>query len=209
MRFFANKYSAFTPGTLVSIEKERWVPQVCQIAESIVEAMSATLDNCDGGLYEGNAGIAYMFYRLATNAAFSDMRSDFLERAVMYAKVSEQYVKQTSQKDRASFLLGQAGVHAVSALIHEATSHTDVSEKFLYKYAAIADVCKQIDFLTCGSDEFFVGRAGYLCGALNLNQKLGKQVTITFKGVYCVLWNTYIYFKQVNDIGIDYFKNTN
>lgn len=177
MRFFANKFAAYIPGSQVVIDRARWVPQVCQIAESIMEGMPPTLDNCDGGLYVGNAGIAYMFYHVASNAAFSEMRSDFLDQAVMYSKVAEQYVKQSSGSDKASFILGEAGVHAASALIHEAVGNKDVSAKYLQKYEAIADVCMPIDFLRCGSDELFVGRAGYLCGAVNLNHKLGKQVT--------------------------------
>lgn len=176
MRFFANKFVSYTPGSQVVIDNTRWVPQVCQIAESIVEGMPPTLENCDGGLYVGNSGIAYMFYHIANNAAFSEMRSSFLERAMMYSKVSEQYVKQSSGSDKASFILGEAGVHATSALVHEAVGNSDVSAKYQQKYEAIADVCLPIDFLRCGSDELFVGRAGYLCGVVNLNHKLNKQV---------------------------------
>lgn len=176
MRFFANKFPAFTPGSQVVIDKAKWVAQASQIAESIVEGMPPTLENCDGGLYVGNAGIAYMFYHLAQNQAFSEKRSDFLERAVMYANVSQEYIKHAPQSDKASFILGEAGVHAMSALIYDAVGSADKSGKYLQKYTAIADVCKPLNFLRCGSDELFVGRAGYLCGALNLNYKLQKQV---------------------------------
>ena len=37
-------------------------------------------------------------------------------------------------------------------------------------------ICLPINFFRAGSDELFVGRAGYLCGALLLNCKLGRQV---------------------------------
>lgn len=40
-------------------------------------------------------------------------------------------------------------------------------------YVIAAAVCKSVDFLKGGADEFFVGRAGYLAGALYLQQKLG------------------------------------
>lgn len=175
MRYFENRAPDFVPGSTVGIDKSKWVGQVLQIAESIVEGMPATLDNCDGGLYVGNAGIAYMFYSLAGNEAFRDNRSTFLERAMMYANVSQEYVKHSS-RDKASFILGEAGVQAVSCLVHEATGSQGTADKFGKKYAALSDVCLPLKFLRCGSDELFVGRAGYLCGALNLNKKLGRQV---------------------------------
>ncbi|XP_060589848.1 lanC-like protein 3 [Ruditapes philippinarum] len=175
MRYFENKAQDYTPGSSVKIDKQNWMLQISQIAESIVEGMPATIDNCDGGLYVGNAGIAYMFYCLAQNEAFKDMRSTYLEQAVMYTNVSQEYVK-SSSRDKASFILGEAGVQAVSCLVYEASGSSSVAEKFSRKYADLSAVCLPIKFLRCGSDELFVGRAGYLCGAINLHKKLGKQV---------------------------------
>ena len=40
----------------------------------------------------------------------------------------------------------------------------------------MAKICKPLDFFSPGSDELFVGRAGYLCGSLLLNKKLGRTV---------------------------------
>ncbi|XP_045196539.2 lanC-like protein 3 [Mercenaria mercenaria] len=175
MRYFENKAQDYTPGSSVEINKSNWMLQVSQIAESIVEGMPATPDNCDGGLYVGNAGIAYMFYYLAQNEAFKDMRSTYLEKAVMYANVSQEHVKHSS-RDKASFILGEAGVQAVSCLIYEATGSSSAAEKFAKKYADLSEICLPIKFLRCGSDELFVGRAGYLCGIMNLHKKLGRQV---------------------------------
>jgi hypothetical protein len=175
MRYFENKAQDYTPGSSVKIDKQNWMLQISQIAESTVEGMPATIDNCDGGLYVGNAGIAYMFYCLAQNEAFKDMRSTYLEQAVMYTNVSQEYVK-SSSRDKASFILGEAGVQAVSCLVYEASGSSSVAEKFSRKYADLSAVCLPMKFLRCGSDELFVGRAGYLCGAINLHKKLGKQV---------------------------------
>lgn len=41
----------------------------------------------------------------------------------------------------------------------------------------MADFCSPVKFLDCGSDELFVGRAGYLTGLLYLNSKLGIEVS--------------------------------
>ncbi|KAL4233772.1 LanC-like protein 3 [Mactra antiquata] len=175
MRFFENKFPDYSPGSNVDINRASWVAQVSQIAESIVQGMPAALENCDGGLYVGNAGISYMFYWLSQNEAFKDMRKNYLEKAVIYANVSQEYVK-NSGRDKASFILGEAGVHAVSSLVYEATGSSSKADKYAQKYAAIADVCLPMNFLRCGSDELFVGRAGYLCGVLNLNKKLKRSI---------------------------------
>ena len=40
----------------------------------------------------------------------------------------------------------------------------------------MAKICQPLNFFSPGSDELFVGRAGYLCGSLLLNKKLGRTV---------------------------------
>ena len=40
----------------------------------------------------------------------------------------------------------------------------------------MGNICCPINFFPPGSDELFVGRAGYLCGSLILNKKLGRTV---------------------------------
>jgi len=37
-------------------------------------------------------------------------------------------------------------------------------------------MCRPLHFFRPGSDELFVGRAGYLCGSLLLNKKIGRTV---------------------------------
>lgn len=175
MRYFENKFKDYTPGENVHVDQAKWVAQVNQLAESILEGMPASLENCDGGLYVGNAGISYMFYCLSNNDCFKGSRAEFLEKAVIYANVSLEYAK-SSSRDKSSFILGEAGVQAVSSLIHEAIGDKSKADKFANKFSALSKICTPLSFLRCGSDELFVGRAGYLCGVLNLNRKLGRQV---------------------------------
>ena len=40
----------------------------------------------------------------------------------------------------------------------------------------MGNICRPANFFRPGSDELFVGRAGYLCGSLLLNRKLGRNV---------------------------------
>ncbi|KAJ8409876.1 hypothetical protein AAFF_G00209170 [Aldrovandia affinis] len=75
---------------------------------------------------------------------------------------------------RAAFLLGGAGIYAVAAMVYKALGSSDL--KPLTKFRNLWDVCAPINFLECGSDELFVGRAGYLCAALVLKQKLEIEV---------------------------------
>lgn len=76
---------------------------------------------------------------------------------------------------RAAFLLGGAGVYAVATLVYHALGRSDYVQP-LGKFRALCAVCAPVSFLECGSDELFVGRAGYLCAALVLKQKLAQEV---------------------------------
>lgn len=77
---------------------------------------------------------------------------------------------------RAAFLLGGAGIHAVAAMIYKSLGLADFI-KPLTRFRNLWEVCAPISFLECGSDELFVGQAGYLCAALVLKQKLGIEVS--------------------------------
>ena len=51
------------------------------------------------------------------------------------------------------------------------TGQQDRSKELLGKFQSLAAACQPVDYLGQGSDELFVGRAGYLCGALLINRK--------------------------------------
>ena len=53
----------------------------------------------------------------------------------------------------------------------------ELCHKYLQAYAAAATHCQPIHFLRCGGDELFVGRAGFICGALWLRKTLGVDVS--------------------------------
>ena len=182
MRYFDNRFPKYDGGE-VKVDTKSWSQQICQLTESIIQGFPAVFENCDGGLYVGNAGIAYMFYYLSSNQNLQDYHQVFLEQAVMYSKISNEFVKISggSQKDRVAFLLGEAGVLATSSLIQDAVGATKEADKFAEKYGTLADVCMPLNFLRCGSDELFVGRAGYLCGVMNLHKSLKRKVIKLFR----------------------------
>ena len=49
-------------------------------------------------------------------------------------------------------------------------------DQCIHNYVEMSKICRPLSFFRPGSDELFVGRAGYLCGSLLLNKKLGKTV---------------------------------
>lgn len=66
-------------------------------------------------------------------------------------------------------------MYAVATLVYHALGRPDYVQP-LGKFRALCAVCAPVSFLECGSDELFVGRAGYLCAALVLKQKLAQEV---------------------------------
>lgn len=79
------------------------------------------------------------------------------------------------RNDEVAFLLGKGGHYAVGAVLGKLVGNQTLVDECIQKYVAAGDICKPVDFFSNGGDELFVGRAGYLCGALWLQQKLGYQ----------------------------------
>ncbi len=176
-RYFTNKLPDLTKGSDVEILIAKWKERSESIANTVAEKMAPNLDQCDGGLYVGNVGVAYMFYYLSTCEAFLDKRKLFLEKAFEYFGVSlKYYTKRGSEMAGPSLILGRGGVLAVGILIAKAMGNETLCAEYIEQYASYAKEVQPIDFLSCGSDELFVGRAGYLCGVWTLQNKLGKKV---------------------------------
>ena len=74
-----------------------------------------------------------------------------------------------------SFMLKYATKH-LSCLITDSDIKCFFLQKFVEEYAGEADNLLTIDPVGVGSDEMFIGRAGYLSGCLWLQRKLGRQV---------------------------------
>ena len=56
------------------------------------------------------------------------------------------------------------------------SGHQQEREQCIQKFLEMGNICRPVNFFRPGSDELFVGRAGYLCGSLLLNKKLGRTV---------------------------------
>ncbi|XP_041500096.1 lanC-like protein 3 [Microtus oregoni] len=188
-RCFANRFDDYQGSLLAGQCEEAVAPLVTSTIERILqelpplgggaEARGATPagSSFQGGLYSGVAGVAYMLYHVSQSPLFAGARERYLrsaKRLIDACSRSEEWGEPDADT-RAAFLLGGAGVHAVATLVYHALGRSDYVQP-LGKFRALCAVCAPVSFLECGSDELFVGRAGYLCAALVLKQKLAQEV---------------------------------
>ncbi|XP_002742235.1 lanC-like protein 3, partial [Saccoglossus kowalevskii] len=178
MRYFVNTLKDFVPGSVVHVPKEVIYERVNAVCQQIARHQEANFDNADGGLYVGPAGLACAFYRLASSGNFQDKKSEHLARAQEYLSAHDLYLKKSRihRTQQAGLLLGNGGVYMTGALLYKTLGDDAKVADYVKMYIDLAAVCEPVRFLKCGSDELFVGRAGYLCGVLYLNKALGTQV---------------------------------
>ena len=133
----------------------------------------------DGGLYVGLSGIAYgLFHVSQCEHVSQELRDVCLATAGTYLHASLEYCTKRSEERNctgAAFLLGHLGVYAFAAVYFSKCGDLEQSGVYVAKFVALHKMCKPVDFLPCGGDELLVGRAGYLCGALYLQQQLGEK----------------------------------
>ncbi|KAL0128782.1 hypothetical protein PUN28_003879 [Cardiocondyla obscurior] len=185
-RYFVNEYCA---------REEEIVNDLTAIRRDVNNSQSAAKDNAlkllqrivekepperaetEGGLYVGAAGISYAFMRLAEYSAFgTEASKKHLQLAERYLRSSLSTVQGHEGRFGSGFLLGDWGILAVGAVLAVIRGENEISNELINRYIAAGVRCKEVDFLKCGSDEFFVGRAGYLYGALWLNRTMKKTV---------------------------------
>ncbi|KAJ6667629.1 hypothetical protein lerEdw1_016750 [Lerista edwardsae] len=185
-RCFANRFDDYKGNLLAGQNKEAVAPLLTATIERILKEVppldggeaASSPGGCQGGLYSGVAGVAYMLYHVAQCPLFSQARDSYLRLAKQLVDACVRYEEGWGEGDadtRTAFLLGGAGVYAVAALVYQALGLPDWARP-LGKFRELCDLYVPITFLECGSDELFVGRAGYLCAALVLKQKLGLEV---------------------------------
>ncbi|XP_015515778.2 lanC-like protein 3 [Neodiprion virginianus] len=152
--------------------------ELMEIVREIAAKQPASESSADGGLYVGIAGIAYMGYHLSQISQLQEERSNFVLFGLQYLAPALEHADRCkdSKKEKSSFLLGNAGIYAVAAVLHKAAKDSVKASDYAKRYLQGANNCKPINFLSCGGDELFVGRTGYLFGALWLNKHMDSQV---------------------------------
>ncbi|KAG7197174.1 hypothetical protein KM043_007255 [Ampulex compressa] len=185
-RYFSNPYRAAKAG---DGKKDNWSEadieegqkkakdNLREIAKRIGKEEPAERADTDGGLYVGAAGISYAYLRLSQHAfLLADEAKRYLSLAQQYLSAPMLEVEHRGDRCDAGFLLGHAGVLALIAVNANVNGDNETTVAFTRRYEKAGARCTQVDFLKCGSDEFFVGRAGFLYGALWLNRELKKTV---------------------------------
>lgn len=183
-RFFINdQLSAhiIEPDQYAQVPNDYILTQINDITQSITENKPPNDEN--GHIYEiyqGYAGIAYMFYHLSKSryTGLSEKQGDLLNLGRDYIKFALEIAEKTQQSVvyQPSFLLGNGGVYAVATVIYHALKDIENSMKYQNLFYDTANTCKDFRFLSCGSDELFVGRAGFLCAALFIAKETGMPL---------------------------------
>ncbi|KAK4884039.1 hypothetical protein RN001_000310 [Aquatica leii] len=178
-RFFPNACKDYDAGNF-EIGQQHIITEVHNMIDNITANLKPVQLNGEDGLYLGTAGIAYMFYHLSKISTFQSHSSAFIDNATEYLQpslaVAQKYA--CSVKDVPSFLLGNCGIYAIASVIYHVTKNKEQSDYFRNLFYEAGNTCKEIQFLDCGSDELFVGRAGYLCAALWLAKETNTELKL-------------------------------
>nr|KAG5694856.1 hypothetical protein BaRGS_028784 [Batillaria attramentaria] len=162
-RYMTNELADYVEGQEIKFNIDSWKKVLKTMIENkITDEMPPILAACEGGLYVGCAGIAYMYFHICMLDSFTTERWEYLRCAKEYYNVSLEYVR-TQLKDKdlgPSLMLGSAGTHMVGALIHNALENNELCEKCVDEYLELSKECIKPTFLKSGANELFVGRAG-------------------------------------------------
>ena len=173
-RYFVNPYLNVEDTKLQeALDTSKVRNRVIELAQYIQKNEAHYAKDVDGGLYVGPAGVAYAFYFLTVAPGLSiseDNKKLFLNFATKLVIANiKHYDKPEVVKDkrnRLGFLTGAAGVYAVAAAISFASKAESEMTSYLTKFSSMAQELIQVQVHKCGSDEMFVGRAGYLSAVL-------------------------------------------
>ncbi|XP_049876637.1 lanC-like protein 3 [Pectinophora gossypiella] len=171
VRYFQNPFEDFRPDAVVAVDKVEISHHIDDYIKNTVKRLVPSHKNVEGGLYVGITGVAYMFYYLAKNPLFSENKKNYLEKGMEYLKPA----LETSAGDRTSFLLGDAGTYALAAALFKEMGDDQYIES-VKAYKSLYNSYLHPKFLKCGGDELFVGRSGYIAGALWMRRELKTEV---------------------------------
>ncbi|XP_029162376.1 lanC-like protein 3 homolog [Nylanderia fulva] len=184
-RYFVNEYCAQEEkiaGSATSLQRDIHDSQSAaktnlrKILQRIVDKEPPERAETDGGLYVGASGISYTFLRLAEHPLLKDDADKHLSLAERYLRSSLTTVQRHEGRSGTGFLLGDWGILAVGAVLATVQGDEKTASELVKRYVTTGARCKEVNFLKCGSDEFFVGRAGFLYGALWLNRMMKNTV---------------------------------
>lgn len=162
-RYFPNVLPDYNPvDGLPKIDLLRLKSRIQEIVQLIEKNFKPSYENGEDGLYLGSAGISYMFYHLHKRPHLHDLKESYLEKAMVYLQPAIDVANNSlsNRNEIPSFILGNCGIYAMAATLYKTTGNAEQLQHFRNLYCNAASICEKPNFLTCGSDELFVGRAG-------------------------------------------------
>ncbi|CAL8083675.1 unnamed protein product [Calicophoron daubneyi] len=136
----------------------------------------------DGCLYTGYIGIAWASLMLLRKQLPQTTRDFLMERSTLFvtqALMHSSGPKKQSKppnEDELSLLLGNAGIWMTAAMLFHETKNLGKRDQYIQAYASLAPQFKPETLYSQGSDEFFVGKAGFLAGIAQLRAYTGETV---------------------------------
>ncbi|KAK0041809.1 lanC-like protein 3 [Biomphalaria pfeifferi] len=174
-RYFTNRIEDYSAHADVSVDKERWLSRIKSLIAEILEYIRGE-KSTDGGLYVGSIGVAYMLCYASEFEPLHDRKMVYLNEASDVYKFNRNYFDRHRPRDsdRTSFVLGEAGLNTVGLYFGSLTKNKSLVSTNLDQYLSLHKTFLHLN-MRCGSDELFVGRAGYLCGIYFIKNILGNQ----------------------------------
>uniref|UniRef100_A0A336KPA9 LanC-like protein 3 homolog n=1 Tax=Culicoides sonorensis TaxID=179676 RepID=A0A336KPA9_CULSO len=179
---YKSDFNVQVPETQILLMIKNYVADILLHQKEIINA------DRRGDLYVGCSGIAFMFLKLSQ----SKVAAEFPD-AIKYAKnfidhskhMSQRYLKRDSEK--VSFLCGNAGIYAVSAMISKSMNDKVNLNQDLKIFSEGHAICSQnLIFNDYGNDEILFGRAGYLSGMYWLNSCFSQEKYFTDDQIFDV-----------------------
>ncbi|XP_024083742.1 lanC-like protein 3 isoform X2 [Cimex lectularius] len=178
-RFFPNTYLDYQENNAVNVDYKQIRSDILANVYVCAEEQKKVHHGIEGGLYVGTYGNAYTFYHLSKKSRFVHERADLLSAAVELITCGVATCAKSKAKDpsdECAFLLGKAGIYAVGAAVFFEAGKDDFAADCIKEYINVGCIVANESYASFGGDELFVGRAGYLCGALWLNRVFGRPV---------------------------------
>ncbi|XP_063973828.1 glutathione S-transferase LANCL1-like isoform X2 [Diachasmimorpha longicaudata] len=179
---FANSNSAdvINSGTYSLSEnfKESLEQNIHTFIRRLNENQQEWVNRNDSSVYTGSSGIAYLFYFYGQR--FNE--PTYMDRAL---ELMECAGSNKNDKKSITFLTGEAGRLALSALIHHSSGNVEKSHEIITRLKSLYDFSAMYYY-----EELLYGRAGYLYSLLFVNKNISEGLIdeeLIKKVINCIL----------------------
>jgi len=163
-RYFKNPYPDYSEGEEVVIDRGKVEELIKKYVGKIERHTQPDGRSRRGDLYVGDAGIAFMFWKLENSKILLGCKL-----AGVYVNSARANISRRDEK-KCALLSGDAGIWAVSAAVSGMLDDQKQQERDVKQFLEGYKICSKINYAPEGGDEFLVGRAGYLSGAFFINR---------------------------------------